>query len=253
MHDSSLRSGTAINGARYEFYNPLLPTQTYSVSSGQLTQIRILANTNSVQIGARPLDNQVADGGQSVQLALNNQGTNYAIGSSNSATVTIADNEPVVSVATISNASRPSTPGIFRFTYPGVPAGQSLSHLVVVKFTLAGGTQNVDFQSASTVTFQPGSRSTDLTINPTSSGTAANLTVTITPDTAYHVSTITPAATMSFVEADPETGVSDNKTTPGAVSSGASSGGGCGLGSGVAAFILLGLFGLFAGLRRRQS
>ncbi len=130
-------SGTAINGARYEFYNPLLPTQTYSVSSGQLTQIRILANTNSVQIGARPLDNQVADGGQSVQLALNNQGTNYAIGSSNSATVTIADNEPVVSVATISNASRPSTPGIFRFTYPGVPAGQSLSHLVVVKFTLA--------------------------------------------------------------------------------------------------------------------
>ena len=245
-------SGTAVNGSRYEFFNTTTPTQTYTVTSNELTQVQILAGANSVNIGVRPLDNQVAEGSESVQLAINNQGTDYSIGAPNSATVTIQDNEPTISVALVSNARRPSTPGVFRFSYPGVPSGQAVSQSVLVKYTFTGATVGVDFQSTSTVTIQPNTLSTDLTINPIVTGTATSLTVTVTPDTAYHVSTISPAATMSFSAADPETSVSDNKVTPGSVSSG-SGGGGCGLGSGVATFVLLGLFGLFVGLRRRQE
>jgi hypothetical protein len=244
-------TGTAVNASRYEFFNPSAITQTYQVVAGELNQLTIPSGQNSVQIGVRPIDNQVADGIQTVQLSLNNQGMSYAIGAPNTATVTITDNEPTIFVTLVSDAARPATPGTFRFSYPGVPVGTALGQAVTVNFSYDGATNNVDFQGATSVTIQPNTRSADLTITPTVAGTADSLTVKVLDSSskAYNIGT-PDSATMSFSDA-PENVPNNNKTTPGSVSSGAS-GGGCGLGSGIPAFALFGLFALYFVLRRRE-
>ncbi len=246
-------AGTALVGSRYEFFNPANPTQTYAVSGGFLTQLKILAGTNSVTLGVRALDNQSADGSGSVQLSVNNTGTAYVIGTPSTATVTIQDNEPTLQVSVVTNASRPATPGIFRFSYPGVPAGLALDQSVIIKYTLTGAVKGVDFDAQSTVTIPAGSptRSADLIINPTVDGTATSLTLTITDDSAYSSLSTAKTATMTLTAApivDPNDPTKD-KPKPGSVNSGSSSGG-CGLGSGLAALVGLGLFGLFAFRRR---
>jgi hypothetical protein len=246
-------AGTALVGSRYEFFNPANPTQTYAVSSGYLTQLKILAGTNSVTLGVRALDNQSADGNGSVQLTVNNTGAAYVIGTPNVATVTVQDNEPTLQVSVLSNATRPSTPGTFRFSYPGVPAGSALDQAVVIKYTLTGAVKGVDFDAQSTVTIPAGSptRSADLIINPTADGTATSLTLTINDDSAYSILSTAKSATMTFTAApivDPNDPTKD-KPKPGSVNSGSSSGG-CGMGSGFAAMVGLGLFALLAFRRR---
>jgi hypothetical protein len=246
-------TGTALVGSRYEFFNPANPTQTYAVSGGYLTQLKIPAGQNSVTLGVRALDNQSADGSGSVQLNVSNTGTAYVIGTPNSATLTIQDNEPTLQVSVVTNATRPATPGTFRFSYPGVPAGLALDQAVVIKYTITGAVKDVDFEAQSTVTIPAGSptRSADLIINPTADGTATSLTLTITDDSAYSTLLAAKSAIMTLTAAptvDPNDPTKD-KPKPGSVNSGSSSGG-CGMGSGFAALAGLGLFALFAFRRR---
>jgi hypothetical protein len=186
-----------------------------------------------------------------VQLSVNNQGTDYVIGTPASAVITIQDNEPTLSVTVVQNAARPSTPGTFRFSYPGVPLNQALDQSINVRFTFSGATLGTDFVADTTLVIPAGSptRSADLIINPTATGTATSLTVTITSDTAYTVLSSAASATMTFTAAS-ENDPSRDKPTPGTINSG-SGGSSCGLGSGVAGFLALGLFVLLA-LRRRQ-
>lgn len=245
--------GTAVAG-RYEFFNPTNPTQTYSVNTGgflDLSATRIdPAPTTTFSVGLRAVDNQSADGAGSVQLSLNNQGTNYVIGTPASAVVSIQDNEPTISIGVVQNAARPSTPGSFRFTYPGVPLNSALDQKITVKYTFTDAALGTDFEAQTTVDIAANdpNRYADLIINPTAVGTATSLKVTITADPAYHVAP--PGfAVMTFAAVEDNDPARD-KPSPGSISSG--SGGGCGLGSGLSALMGLLLTLGWIGLRRRS-
>lgn len=233
--------GTAVVGSRYEFINPL--TLGVITPVNNQIQVTVPANQNTVTVGVRPINNFLADGDQIVQLRVVD-GTSYLVGTPSTASVTIDDDEPTVSVAFVTDAARPSTPGSFLFSYTGA----ALSQAVVVNYTYSGtGTLNTDFTAATSVTIPTGNTSQSLLINPidTPEGTAATVTVTINPSTTYNIGTST--ATMDILAADAPLG---NKPTPGTINSGASSGG-CGLGSGFATLAGLGLFALLA-FRRRE-
>jgi hypothetical protein len=244
--------GTAVAG-RFEFFNPTTPTQTYSVNSSGFIDLESTkidpAPTTTFKIGVRAIDNQSADGAGSVQLTLNNQGTNYVIGTQASAVVTIQDNEPTLSIAVVQNAGRPSTPGTFRFSYPGVPLNRALDQKVTVKYTFSDAVKGTDFEAQTTVDIAANdpSRYADLIINPTAAGTATSLKVTITADPAYNIAS--PGfAIMTFAAAE-ENDPARDKPAPGSISTG--SGGGCGLGSGLSALMGLLMTLGWIGLRRR--
>jgi hypothetical protein len=245
--------GTAVAG-RFEFFNPTTPTQTYNVNSNGFLDLEATkidpAPTTTFRIGIRAIDNQSADGAGSVQLSLNNQGTNYVIGTPASAVVSIQDNEPTISIAVIQNAGRPSTAGIFRFSYPGVPLNQALDQKVTVKYTFTDAVKGTDFEAQTTVDIAANdpNRYTDLIINPTAAGTATSLTVTITDDPAYHNST-PPAFAVMLFEPAADNDPARDKPAPGSISTG--SGGGCGLGSGLSTLMGLLITLGWIGLRRR--
>lgn len=233
--------GTAVVGSRYQFINPL--TLGVITPVNNQIQVTVPANQNTVAIAVRPINNFLADGDQIVQLRVVD-GTSYLVGTPSTASVTVDDDEPTVSVAFINDAARPSTPGVFRFSYTGA----ALSQAVLVNFTYSGtGVINTDFTAATSITIPTGNTSQDLSINPidTPEGTAATVTVTINPSTTYNIGTN--AATMDILAADAPLG---SKPTPGTINSGAASGG-CGLGSGFATLAGLGLFALLA-FRRRE-
>jgi hypothetical protein len=245
-------SGTAVNGSRYEFYNADVGSGNgiYTVTNNQI-QVVIpgLPGTlqNSTIVGVRALNNFVADNNQVVNLTVA-AGQSYTVGATANAAVTIVDDEPTVSVQAIGTAARPSTPAAFVFSYPGASVGQAIN----VQFTYGGtGVLNTDFIGDTTITIPAGNTSATLPITPidTSEGSAETVSVTITAPAVsptYNVGTAT--ATLDILASDAP---SDDKPTPGTVNSGESSGG-CGLGSGLAAFLAFGLFALFATLRRRQ-
>lgn len=235
-------AGTAVVSSRYEFFNTT--TDASITPLNNQIQVTVPANQNSVTVGVRPFNNDLAEGNQIVQLQVVD-GTSYLVGSPSTASVTIIDDEPTVSVARVNDASRPSTPGAFLFSYTGT----ALSQQVVVNFTYSGtGVRNTDFTAATSVTIPSGNTSQTLSINPidTADGLEATVTVTITPSTTYNIGTNT--ATLTIGASDSPSG---DKPTPGTINSGTSSGG-CGLGSGFATLIGLGMFALLA-FRRRQA
>lgn len=233
-------SGTAVIGSRYEFVNQ--SNVVISPTNNQI-QVVIAASTNTATVGVRPINNFLADGDQIVQLQVVD-GPSYLVGTPTTASVTVDDDEPQVSVTFGDDAARPSTPGFFTFSY----SGAALSQAVVVNFTYSGtGVINTDYTAATSVTIPANNTSETLFINPidTAEGNAATVTVTITPSTTYTIGAAT--ATIDILASDAPAG---NKPTPGTINSGAA-GGGCGLGSGFATLIGLGLFALLA-LRRRD-
>lgn len=234
-------TGNAVTGSRYEFVtaaNVLIP-----VTNDQI-QVVIPASQNSTPIGVRPINNFLADGDQIVQLQVVD-GQSYLVGTPSTASVTVIDDEPTVSVARVSDASRPATPGSFLFSY----SGSALSQAVVVNFTYSGtAVRNTDFTGATSVTIPSNNTSQTLSINPidTPDGLEVTVTVTIDPSTTYNIGTNT--ATLTIGASDSP---ANDKPTPGTINSGTSSGG-CGLGSGLATLIGLGMFALLA-FRRRQD
>lgn len=236
-------AGTAVVGSRFEFINPL-NSAIISPVNNQI-QVTIPAGQNSITVGVRPINNFLADGNQIVQLQVVD-GSSYVVGTPTTASVTVIDDEPTVSVVRISNASRPSTPGSFLFSY----SGSALSQAVLVNFTYSGtGVLNTDFTATNSVTIPSGNTSQTLSINPidTPDGLEVTVTVTINPSTTYNIGTSSAASLIIGASDSP----SGDKPTPGTINSGASSGG-CGLGSGFATLIGLGMFALLA-FRRRQD
>lgn len=237
--------GTAVAG-RYEFFNPAQPSTTYAVTSGFVQGVSIPITASSVDIGVRALENIDADPDSQVQLTVNNTGTNYVNGSPFSATVSILDNEPALRVVAVDDAVLPSTSGRFRFTYPGVAVDQ----LVTVRYTFSGAVRGTDFDAETTVNLTGGTNLADLLITPRAGSTATSVTVTLTSNSAYHIDPTASTATIQFIPED-EYDPSDDKPTPGTVGASSNSSGGCGLGSGMAAFLSL-LLLTWIGLRRRE-
>ena len=157
----------------------------------------IPAGATQASITILPRYDTLGEGPESVVLSLGSGSTNYILGSSISATVTIADAPgtlPSVDVIPLSSGSEPATNGTFRITVRGGTGTGSLP----VAFTLGGtallttdytvtGTGNS--ATGTTVTLNNGATVTkDIVITPVNDTEAEELesvTLTLTPSAAY--------------------------------------------------------------------
>lgn len=148
-------SGTATNGVDY---NNLNGSVTFAVGAATAT------------INLNPIDDTLLEGNESIILTLA-PSSNYNIGTSNRATVTIADNDiPTITIAaTDANAGEtvigvPPNPGRFTLTRTG-----NLTNALTVNYTIGGtATNSVDYSNLTgNVTFAAGSSTAIIDINST--------------------------------------------------------------------------------------
>ena len=230
-------SGTASPSTRY---SPLLGT------------VVIPNGSSTATIDVTPVDNQIADGSQTVVVTLVG-GQGYTVSSSIfTAQVTILDDEPNISVVRLSDAARPSTPGSFRISYTGVPAGTALTRDVTVNYTFSGtAVPGVDFTNSSSVVIPANFRQTTVTISPTSAtGGDVSVVLTIKPDPSYTI-----AGSSDSLLITQSASSSGSKPTPGSVNSSSSSSS-CGAGSSFAivlGMVFLALQTSLAGYRSKDS
>jgi hypothetical protein len=135
------------------------------------TTVTLPATQSSTPVLVTPLKDNLVEVSESVTLTIGTSST-YAIGSANSATVTIADDPPTVSVtATDPDASEIDLdPGVFTFTRTGGDLTAQLS----VPFTTTGtATSGVDYAALGTsVTIPAGQPTVTLTVTPNADTTA---------------------------------------------------------------------------------
>ena len=235
-------SGSAVAGTRYQTL-----TGSVTIPDG--------STTATVQV--MPIDNQVADGTQDVVLTLApGQGYTITATGATNALTRIIDDEPVVYVVRVRDAAKIATTGIFQIgypgvTYPGIPGPTALNREVEVFFTYSGtAVSGTDYttSSAASVKIPANALSTSVIISPKATpddATDKDVTLTITANAAYTISTPSDQLTI-FGAANP----TSSKPTPGTITTGSSSGGGCGLGSGLATLAGLGMLVLLAFRRR---
>lgn len=127
------------------------------------------AGSATADVTVTPLvDNVVESGGESVSMTAST-GTGYSVGSPSSASLTIADDPPVVSLTVIEDTAEWGRDGLVRFTR----TGGDLTHSLVVAYT-AGGTAvgGTDFSTLSgTVTFAANAATADVTVIATADAT----------------------------------------------------------------------------------
>ena len=146
-------SGTATNGS------------DYSSIGGSNFFVTIPANQTTATLTINPLPDNRVEGSETVVLTIQPRAA-YTIGTPSSATLTIADDPPIVTVtATDENAAEAGQdPGVFTFTR----TGGNLAAALTVSFTRAGtAANNSDYsnigfsvaipanQSSATVTITP--------------------------------------------------------------------------------------------------
>ena len=134
----------------------------YATLSGTVT---LAANATTATITVTPIDDSIAESSETVVASLA-AGAGYTLGSPNSATVTIADNEtPLVSItATDSVASEPgSDTGQFTVSRLG-----STANRITVNLTRSGtATNGTDYATlAATVRINAGASSATITVTP---------------------------------------------------------------------------------------
>jgi parallel beta-helix repeat protein len=179
------RSGTAANGTDYESLSGSL-----SIPSG----------ASSATVTVRPIDDTAVEGSETVTLTLSASAA-YIIGSPNSATVTIADNDqppperPVVSLTSadlLASEAGPDTASLTVSRTGGTTAS------LTVRYSLSGTAANgVDYQSLSgSVTIPAGASSANIVVRPIDDRVievAELVTLTLSSSSAYTVSTLNTA------------------------------------------------------------
>jgi hypothetical protein len=156
-----------------------------------------------VNVTLTPIDDSVYEGIETATLTISaNPG--YGIGSPSSATITIMDNESVVTVAAIDNAATEAGPttGTYRISRTTVTAA-SLS----VSFTIGGSAQNgTDYNTiTSPVTIPAGFSYVNVTLTPINDSVyEGNETaiLTILPDPAYGIGSSS-SATITIQDNEP--------------------------------------------------
>lgn len=145
--------GTAVNGVTYV----QIPSS-----------VTISAGASTAEVVIAPIDDNLYTGNQTVTLTLTTTGV-YNIGSPNSATITIYDNElpTVTASAPVAIVDENGTePRVFRISRSG---NSELSPALTVKFSLGGtATEGTDYEGPlpATVTIPAGAAYTDLQIVP---------------------------------------------------------------------------------------
>ncbi|MBI4664028.1 MAG: glycoside hydrolase family 9 protein [Verrucomicrobia bacterium] len=167
--------------------------------------ITIPAGATSATLTIYPVDDTEFEGNETVIVTLGAEAA-YAVGSPNSATATISDNDvytpPTISVAaTDSSASEAGPdPGVFAFTRTG-----DTSNAVTVNYALAGTAikwtdyRRLEGDMPVSITIPAGATSATLTIYPFDDAEAeGNETVILTlqPDAAYEVGSTSSAGIM---------------------------------------------------------
>jgi cyclophilin family peptidyl-prolyl cis-trans isomerase/FKBP-type peptidyl-prolyl cis-trans isomerase 2 len=163
--------------------------------SGSLTPITcgyvvIPGGQASVSIDVRAVDDALAEANESVILTLQARNT-YIRGATPSATVWIADNEPVVSVAASGSPTEPNTPGVFTISRTG-PTAAPLTVSFSRGGTASAGADYVNF--ATTVTIPVGASSVDVSVQPLADDKAEPLETVIVALTAKNTYNLAPLA-----------------------------------------------------------
>jgi hypothetical protein len=183
--------GTAVNGTDYQ-----------SLS----TSVTIPAGASSVEITVTPIDDTEVEGSETVVLTVSaNQA--YIAGSSNTATVTIADNDrallPTISVsATIAICAEGGANATFTITRTG-----STSAALTVRFALTGTAQNgIDYQQLpGSVTIPAGAASATVIVQPIDDSLIELpelVIVTLSSDPAYGINLLFNTATVVINDND---------------------------------------------------
>jgi hypothetical protein len=185
------KAGTATNGF------------DYSGLGGATSLVVIPANQPSGNVTVIPLADNLVEGPETLIVTLAPSAA-YVIGTPATATVTMADDPPVVSVA----ASDPDAseagpdPGVFTFTRSGGDLARSLS----VSFTRGGTATNVaDYVNILTsVSFSSGQAVATLTINPVDDALVEGpetVVLTVNPSGSVVVGP-SPTATVTIADND---------------------------------------------------
>ncbi|MGQ0626783.1 MAG: beta strand repeat-containing protein, partial [Phycisphaerales bacterium] len=209
-------SETAGNGGRYTVRRTG-PTTTaltvaYTVSGSALSgtdftalsgTVVIPAGMASATIDLTTIDDAIRENAETVIVTLATSGA-YTIGTKSTATVTIADNEPAVSIRAIDVTAGEANDNIARFsvTRTGTRSGN-----LIVMYTLSGtATNGTDYEMLTgMVTIPDGEASATIVITPlddTTGEAPETVIVTLAEDAAYAIT-----ANMSMVTAT----ISDNE------------------------------------------
>ena len=190
-------TGSAVKGTDY---NNLAGTATFA------------AGSTTALVDINPVNDTTVESAETVILTLANNSA-YQVGTANTATVTIVDNDvalPVITIAaTDANAAETNTgqtanPGRFTFTRTG-----STTAALTVNYTIAGSaTKGTDYNNLTgTATFAAGSTTALVDINPvndTAVENAETVILTLANNSAYQVGTAN-TATVTIADNDTNT------------------------------------------------
>jgi len=172
--------------------------------------ITIPLDALAASVVVTPADDQIREGDEQIVLTLQT-GQGYTISSNpNQAfteTVTVIDDEPVVSLAFVQHAIEAGQDGLVRASYPVGPNNSLLNRSLTIPFTLGGtATQNIDY-TISSLTFPPGVNSVDLPISALDDGVldpGETVTVTLSPpSTASYALGTTSTASVTITDGAP--------------------------------------------------
>jgi hypothetical protein len=164
--------------------------------------VEIAAGSSSATIVVTPMDDNTAEPSEDVTLTISAV-NGYIVGTLSFATVTIADNEPEVTLqATVPNTTEGGAPGQFTISRTG-----STAAALVVNFTIAGGATNgTDYTNINAnVTIPANASSANVNIAAIQDNLVdpdEAVTLTLANNAAYHVGTVNPVA-VNIVDVSP--------------------------------------------------
>jgi Lectin C-type domain/Calx-beta domain/Ser-Thr-rich glycosyl-phosphatidyl-inositol-anchored membrane family/FG-GAP-like repeat/PA14 domain/LysM domain len=186
-------SGTATNGTDY----------------GSLTgNVTFAANSSTALINLNAIDDGNFEGSENVTLTLNTN-SGYVLGTANSATVAIADNDlPTITIVANDNSAGEvvtgltQNPGQFTLTRTG-----NLANSLTVNYTISGtATNGSDYTTiANSVTFAAGSSTALINLNVTDDAVfegSENVVLNLSANSAYALGTAN-SATVAIADNDP--------------------------------------------------
>lgn len=202
-HDEAVNVGYTIAGS-----STASAGSDYTTLSGSVV---IAANATTATIPVLVTNDTLAEDDETVSITLSS-GSTYQLAGTASATATIQDDEPTISVSASTNATEGGTAGTFTFSYPA-PARTIAYNVTFVLSGTAVSPTDYTTTTPTTITIPANEREAAVSItavdNLVAHTPARQVTLTITPPGAsgtFHVGTST--RTLSIVENEPGASVS---------------------------------------------
>lgn len=184
------------------------------------TAVMIPAGASTATVTIRPIDDAAGEGSETVVLTLNARSTYTRNPSRATARITIADNEPTVSIFAADGSAAESTgepnPGVFEVSRTGSTVG-NLTVTYTVSGTAASDGSDYSVLSGSAVIPDGSSRAT-ITVAPVDDAVAeASETVVLTlgTGTGYILSNSRRSATVTIADNEPVVSITATRSTTG--------------------------------------